>query len=151
MASAGLAVWLLADSGGVGALGVAGEVCGGGGDGKAEAGDDGAGDGGFGDAKGEVAGVGGDAEGKPGAGFDDDGERARPELFGKSVEGGVELAGELVGLGYLGDEEREGLVAGAGPWGGEFICRPGIVWGGGPALGGGGVGGLDPCRGWGCD
>ena len=99
---------------GVGALGVAGEVGRGGGDGQAETGDDGAGDGGFGDAEGEVAGVGGDAEGEFAAGFDDDGEGAGPELFGEAVEGGVELAGEFVGLGDLGDEEREGLVAGAG-------------------------------------
>jgi hypothetical protein len=93
---------------------VTGEVGGGGGDGQAEAGDYGAGDGGLGDAEGEVAGVGGDAEGEFGAGFDDDGERAGPELFGEAIEGRVELAGELVGLGDLGDEEREGFVAGAG-------------------------------------
>jgi hypothetical protein len=105
---------LLADTGGVGALGVAGEVGGGGGDGQAEAGDDGARNGGFGDAESEVAGVGSDAQGKLGAGFDDDGEGARPEFFGEAIEGGVELAGEFVGLGDLGDEEREGFVAGAG-------------------------------------
>ena len=99
---------------GVGALGQAGEVGRGGGDGQAEAGDDGAGDGGLGDAEGEVAGVGGDAEGELAAGFDDDGEGAGPELLGEAVEGGVELAGEFVGLGDLGDEQREGLVAGAG-------------------------------------
>ena len=99
---------------GVGALGHAAEVGGGGGDGQAEAGDDGAGDGGLGDAQGDVAGVGGDAEGQAGAGFDDDGERAGPEAFGEAVEGGVDLAGESVGLGGLGDEQRERLVAGAG-------------------------------------
>ena len=93
---------------------MAGEVGGGGGDGEAEASDDGAGDGGLGNAESEVAGVGGDAQGEFGAGFDDDGEWAGPEFFGQAVEGGVELAGEFVGLGDLGDEEREGLVAGAG-------------------------------------
>ena len=76
--------------------------------------DDGAGDGGFGDAEGKVAGVGGDAEGEFGAGFDDDGEWAGPELFREAVEGGVELTGDLVGLGDLGDEKREWLVARAG-------------------------------------
>jgi hypothetical protein len=105
---------LLADAGGGGALGQAEEVGRGRGDGQAEAGDDGAGDGGFGDAEGEVAGVGGYAQGEARAGFDDDGEGAGPELLGEAVEGGVELAAELVGLGNLGDEEREGLVAGAG-------------------------------------
>ena len=104
---------LLADAGGGGALGQTKEVGRGCGNGQAEAGDDGAGDGGFGDAEGEVAGVGGYAQGEAGAGFDDDGERAGPELFGEAVEGGVELAGEFVGLGDLCDEEREGLVAGA--------------------------------------
>jgi hypothetical protein len=105
---------LLADADGGGALGQAEEVGRGGCNGQAEAGDDGAGDGGFGDAQGEIAGVGGDAEGKTRAGLDDDGEGARPELFCEAIEGGVELAGELVGLGDLGDEQREGLVAGAG-------------------------------------
>ena len=105
---------LLADAFGVGAFGQAEEVGGGCGDGKAEAGDDGAGDGCFRHAEGEVAGVGGDTQGKLGAGFDDDGEGAGPEFFGEAVEGGVELTGELVGLGDFGDEERQGLVAGAG-------------------------------------
>jgi hypothetical protein len=105
---------LLADAGGRGALGQAEQVGRGCGDGQAEAGDDGAWDGGFGHAQGEVAGVGGDAQGKAGAGFDDDGERAGPELFGETIEGGVELAGEFVGLGDFGDEEGEGLVASAG-------------------------------------
>ncbi len=105
---------LLLDAGGVGALGVAVEVGGGGGDGQAKTADDGARDGGFGDAEGEVAGVGGDAEGEFRTGLDDDGQRAGPELFGEAIEGGVELAGDLVGLGDLCDEKREGLVAGAG-------------------------------------
>jgi hypothetical protein len=105
---------LFADAGGRGAFGQAGEIRGGRGDGQTKAADDGAGDGGLGYAESEVAGVGGDAEGESAAGFDDDGERAGPELFCKAVEGGVDLAGELVGLGDLGDEEREWLVAGAG-------------------------------------
>ncbi len=105
---------LLADAVGVGALGVAAEVGGGGGDGQAETGDDGASDGGLGDAEGDVAGVGGDAEGKLGAGLDDDGERTGPELLGEAVEGGVDVAGEFIGLGDLVDEQRERLVAGAG-------------------------------------
>ena len=54
---------LLADAVGVGALGQAGEIGRGGGDGQAEAADDGAGDGGLGNAQGDVAGVGGDAQG----------------------------------------------------------------------------------------
>ena len=99
---------------GVGAFGVAVEVCRGRGDGQAQLFDDCAGDGGLGDAEGEVAGVGGDAEGEFAAGFDDDGEGTGPEFFGEAVEGGVDLAGEFVGLGYLRDEERQGLVAGAG-------------------------------------
>ena len=93
---------------------MAGQIGGGGCDGKAETGDDSARNGGFGDAEGEIAGVGGDAKGEFGAGFDDEGERAGPELLGESIEGGVELAGEFVGLGDLGDEQRERLVAGAG-------------------------------------
>ena len=93
---------------------MAGEVGGGGGDGQAETADNRAGDGCLGDAQGEVAGVRGDAEGKFGAGFDDDGEWAGPEFFGEAVKGGVELACDLVGLGDLGDEEREWLVAGTG-------------------------------------
>ena len=105
---------LFADAEGGGALGLAGEVGRGGGDGQAEPGYDGAGDGGFRDAQGQVAGVGGDAQRKLAAGLDDDGERAGPELLGEAVEGGVDLAGEFVGLGYLGDEEREGFVAGSG-------------------------------------
>ena len=105
---------LFADAEGRGALGVAGEVSRGGGDGEAQAGYDGAGDGGLGNAKGEVAGVGGHAKGELAAGLDHDGEGAGPELLGEAVEGGVELAGEFVGLGDLGDEEREGLVPGAG-------------------------------------
>ena len=105
---------LLVHAGGGGALGEAGEVGRGRGDGQAEAGDDGAGNGGFGDAEGEVAGVGGDAEWEPAAGFDDDGEGTGPEPLGETVEGGVELTGELVGLGNLGDEEGQGFVTGAG-------------------------------------
>ena len=91
---------------------MAGEVCGRGGDGQAELLDDGAGDGGFGDSQGEVARVGGDPEGEFAAGFDDDGEGAGPELFGEAIEGGVYVSGQLVGLGYFGDEEGERLVAG---------------------------------------
>ncbi len=37
--------------------------------------------------------------------------KGRARLFGEAVEGGVELAGDLIGLGDLGDEQREGLVA----------------------------------------
>lgn len=98
---------------GVGTLGVAGEVGGGGGDWDAEAGDYGSGDGRGGDAEGYVAGVGGDAEGEAGAGADDDGEGARPEALGEAVEGEVAVAGEGVGFGGFGEEEGEGLVAGA--------------------------------------
>jgi len=89
------------------------QIGGGGGDGEPEAFDDGAGDGGLGDTKGDVAGVGGDAQGELCTGLDDDGEGAGPELFGEAVECGVEVAGELVGLGDVGDEEGERLVAGA--------------------------------------
>src|ERR1700749_712865 len=89
-------------------------VGGGGGDREAELADEGAADGGFGDAQGDVAGVGGNAQRELAAGFDDDGERAGPEALGEAGEGAVEGAGELVGLGDVGDEEREGLVAGAG-------------------------------------
>jgi len=105
---------LLADADGGGALGQAEEVGRGRGDWQAETSRDGAGDGGFGNAEGEVAGVGGDAEWEAGAGLDDDGEGPGPEFFCEAVEGGVKLAGEFVGLGDLGDEEREGLVPGAG-------------------------------------
>jgi hypothetical protein len=104
---------LVADAEGGGALRQTGEVGRGGGDGQTEAADDCAGNGGFRDAEGEVAGVGGDAKRESAAGFDDDGERAGPELLGEAVEGGVELTGEFVGLGHLSDEERKGLVAGA--------------------------------------
>src|ERR1039457_307514 len=93
-----------ADEVGVGTLRHAAQVGGGGGDGQAEAVDDGARDGGFRDAQGDVAGVGGDAQGKAGAGLDDDGGGAGPEEFGEAVEGGVELAGEAVGLGGFGDK-----------------------------------------------
>src|SRR6202000_2981083 len=93
---------LLAHAGGACALGQAAEVGGGGGDGEAELADDGAADGGFGHAEGDVAGVGGDAQGELAAGFDDDGERAGPEALGEAVEGAVEGAGELVGLGEVG-------------------------------------------------
>jgi hypothetical protein len=105
---------LCVDVVGKGAFREAAEVCGGGGDRQAESGDDGAGDGGSGDTECDVAGVGGDAQRKFGAGLDDDGEGAGPVFFGEAVEGGIDLAGEFVGLRYLGDEEREGLVAGAG-------------------------------------
>jgi hypothetical protein len=105
---------LLTDTVCGGALGMTEEVGGGCGDGQAEASDDGAGNGGFGNAEGEVAGVGGDAQGKFAAGFDDDRERTRPKFFSEAIKGSVEVAGELVGLGYFGDEERERLVAGTG-------------------------------------
>jgi hypothetical protein len=105
---------LLVDVFGAGAFGHAAQIGGGGGDGDSEGGDDGAGDGRFGDAQGDVAGVGGDTERKARAGFDDDGERAGPEAFGEAVEGSVDITGEAVGLGGLGDEQREGLVASAG-------------------------------------
>ena len=108
-----LVAQLFADAEGRGALRQAGEVSRGRGDGQAEASYDGAGDGGFGDAEGKIAGVGGHAQGKLAAGFDDDGEGAGPELLGEPIERGVELASEFVGLGDLGDEEREGLVTGA--------------------------------------
>ena len=36
------------------------------------------------------------------------------KFFGETVEGGVDLAGEFVGLGDLGDEEREGFVTSTG-------------------------------------
>src|SRR5271154_2783561 len=90
---------LFADAGGGDAFGQAGEVGGGRGDGQAKTSDDGARNGCFGDAKGEVAGVGGHAQRELAAGFDDDSERAGPELFGETVEGSVQLTGELVGLG----------------------------------------------------
>src|SRR5216683_1430493 len=105
---------LLADAGGRGALGQAEEIGRGSGDEQAKTANNGAGDGGFRNAECEVAGVGGDAQGKLAAGLDDDGEGPGPELFGEAVEGGVELAGEFVGLGDLSDEEREGFMAGAG-------------------------------------
>ena len=57
--------------------------------------------------------AGGDTEGKTCAGANDDGERAGPEALGEAVEGGVDFAGEAVGLGGFRDEEGEGLVAGA--------------------------------------
>ena len=103
-----------ADEVGVGALGHAAEVGGGGGDGEAEFADDGAADGGFGNAEGDVAGVGGDAQGEFAAGLDDDGKRAGPEALGEAIEGAVEGAGEFIGLGDVGDEERERLVTGSG-------------------------------------
>jgi hypothetical protein len=93
---------------------MAAEISGGGSDGEAETSDDGAADGCLGNTKGEVSGVGGDAEGKLGAGLDDDGERTGPELFRETVEGCVEVASELIGLGDLVDKEREGLMTGAG-------------------------------------
>lgn len=102
------------DAAGPGAFGEAAEVGAGGGDGEAEFFDDGAADGGFGDAEGDVAGVGGDAEGELGACADDDGERAGPEALGEAVKAAVDAAGELVGLGDVADEERKGFVAGAG-------------------------------------
>lgn len=105
---------LVEDAFGGGALGLAVEVGGGGGDGVAEGGDDSPGNGGFGDAEGYVAGLGGDAEGDVSSGFDDEGEGAGPELFGETVEGAVEVATEFVGLGDFGDEQRERFVLGAG-------------------------------------
>jgi hypothetical protein len=104
---------LLADTQGSGALRQAGEVSRSCRDRQAETGYDGAGDGGLGDAQCEVAGVGGDAQGKLAASLDDNREGAGPELLSETVERGVELTGEFVGLGDLCDEEREGLMAGA--------------------------------------
>ena len=98
---------------GVGTLGHSAEVGGGCGDGQAEEVDDSAGDGGLGDAQGDVAGVGGDAQGQAGAGLDDEGERAGPEALSEAVECGVDLAGEAVGLCGVADEQGERLVAGA--------------------------------------
>ena len=109
-----LVAQLLAHAERRGALGKAGEIGGGGGVGEAETSDHGAGDCGLGDAKGEVAGVRGDAQRQPGAGLDDQSEGAGPEFFREAVEGGVELAGKLVGLGDLGDEERERFMTCAG-------------------------------------
>lgn len=105
---------LFPDSAGRGALRQAGEIGRGRSDGETEALDDCAGNGGFGDTEGEIAGVGSNSEGKFGASLDDDGERARPEAFRQAIKGGVDLAGEFVGLGSFGNEEREWLVAGAG-------------------------------------
>ena len=99
---------------GVSAFRCAAEVGGSCGDGQAEASDDCAGDGGFGDAESEVASVSRDSQRKLASGFDDDGERAGPEFFGKAIKGSVELASEFVGLCYFGDEERERFVAGTG-------------------------------------
>jgi hypothetical protein len=105
---------LVADAGGIGTLWQAGEVSGGGGDREAEAGRYGAGDGCLRDAQGEIAGVGGYAQGQLTAGLDDDGEGAGPEPLRQAVEGGVQGAGQLVGLLDLGDEQGEGLMTGAG-------------------------------------
>jgi hypothetical protein len=103
---------LVADAAGPGALGQAVQIGGGCGDGKSEFFDDCTGNRGFGDAQGDVSGVSGNAQGKFGAGFDDDGEGAGPETFGEAVEGGVAGTGERIGVGDVGDEERERLVAG---------------------------------------
>jgi len=100
---------LLADAGGVGTLGHSAEVGGGCGDGQAEAGDDGAGDGVLRDAQGDVAGVGGDAQGQAGSGLDDEGEGAGPEALSEAVECGVDVAGEAVGLCGVADEQESGL------------------------------------------
>ncbi len=105
---------LIEDAHGVRALGIAGEVGRSCGDRQAKASYDGAADGCFGNTEGEVAGVRGDAQRKLRAGFDDDGEGAGPEFFGEAIEGGVELASEFVGLRDLGNQQRKGLVAGAG-------------------------------------
>ena len=105
---------LLQDGLRVGAFCGTAEVGGGGRDREAELRDNRATDGGFGDSERYVAGVGGNAEGELAAGFDDDGEWAGPEAFGEFVEGDVDAAGEFVGLRDVGDEKREGLVAGAG-------------------------------------
>ena len=105
---------LVADASGVGAFGQAVEVGRGGGDGQAELLDDGAADGAFGHAQGDVAGVGGDAQGEFAAGLHDDREGAWPEAFGEKVEGGADGGREFVGLHDIADEQRERLVAGAG-------------------------------------
>lgn len=80
------------------------------GDGQAEPCDDRSRDGGLRDAKGDVSRVCGDAEREFGTRFDDDGERAWPETFGEAVEGGVTRACEPIGLGHIGDQERQWLV-----------------------------------------
>jgi hypothetical protein len=105
---------LITDAGSVGAFGKTVQIGGGCGDRKAEFLDDGAADLAFRHAQGDVAGVRGDAQRELAAGLDDDGERARPEALGQTVEGGVDVAGEFVGLRDVADEERKGLVARAG-------------------------------------
>ena len=101
---------LVADAGGVGALGRALQIGGGGGDGQAESLDDGAGNGGIGNADGHIAGVGGGTQRQLGAGADDDGERSGPEVVGELVEHGIGVARQFVGLRQARDEQRERLV-----------------------------------------
>ena len=105
---------LVTDAVGGGALGQAGEVGGGCGDGQAQLGGHGAADVGFRHADGDVAGVSSDAQGELAAGADDKREGAGPEALGEAVESGVEVAGELVGVRGVGEQERERLVARAG-------------------------------------
>jgi len=105
---------LLAHLGRIGAFGLAAKVGRSGGYGQAELGNDCTADGCFRDAQGDVAGVGRDAQGQLAAGLDDDSERAGPEFFGELIELGADGSRELVGLGYVGDEQRERLVTGAG-------------------------------------
>lgn len=88
----------------VGTLRHAAQVGGGGGDGDAETGDYCAGYCGFGNTQGDVAGIGGDAQGKACPGLDDDGERAGPEAFRQAIEGGVDIAGQAIGLCGFGYE-----------------------------------------------
>src|SRR5216683_2601736 len=105
---------LVADAVGVGTLRIAGEVGRGRGDRESELSDDSAWDSSLGNADGDVAGVRCHAEGKLGAGLDDDRKWAGPELLCKAVKGGVEPACQFVGLRDLGDQQRQGLMAGAG-------------------------------------
>src|SRR5258708_4288534 len=105
---------LVADAVGVGTLRIAGEVGRGRGDRESELSDDSAWDSSLGNADGDVAGVRCHAEGKLGASLDDDRKWAGPELLCKAVKGGVEPAGQFVGLRDLGDQQRQGLVARAG-------------------------------------
>jgi hypothetical protein len=47
------------------------------------------------------------------SGLDDDRQRAWPEALHQTVEGGVEVAGQFVGLLGLAEQQRERLVLGA--------------------------------------
>jgi len=105
---------LVAHASGVNALGRPLKVGRSGGDGKAEALDHGAWDGGVRDAECDIAGVGSRAERQPGASANDDGERTGPEALGEAVEQGIGFARELICLKNGGDEQRKRLVFLAG-------------------------------------